>query len=361
MNPIDWFRRGDGFDWPRIVLIVLLLAVIGTIGVATAVSTAPFSPYGATWEGTSEFRTHIEDTEDRELEIVTSSSGYDDLEAADSAAFVFAPREGYSAADIDHIVDFLDRGGTLILLDSSGLHANELLSGLDAEARLDGQILQDDRHYAQGPLMPIATEILNHSKTLGVEQVTLNFATAVQPGDASLLVNTSAFAYLGEPDDEIDDDTELTSYPVATLESIGDGELVVVGDPSIAINAMFGEPDNRPFLDAVAGEAGTVAFDTSHGPDVPPTQLVLLWLEDTPLAQAILGLGLVFAVAIIGERGLRLRGRAVDDSPDFPEMTAEERIAYLANEHPAWDRQHIERIVGAFNRDDTEAGGNSDE
>lgn len=361
MNPIDWFRRGDRFDWPRIVLVVLLVAVIATIGVASAVSTAPFSPYGATWEGTSDFRSHVEATDTTELEIVTTTAGYEDLEAADTAAFVFAPEEGYSTTDIERIEGFLDSGGTLILLDTGGMQANDLLTGLDADARLDGRILQDDRHHAQGPLMSIATGISNHTKTVGVEQVTLNFATAVQPGSATVLVNTSAFAYLGEPDDEIDDDTELTAYPIASTETIGNGDLVVVGDPSIAINAMIDEPDNRQFLDALAGDAETIAIDLSHGADVPPTRLALLWLEETPLAQAILGLGLVLAIAFVGERGLRLRGRSETETPDIPEMTEAERVAYLSNEHPDWDEDRIERIVGAFNRDDREADGDSDE
>jgi len=165
--------------------------------------------------------------------------------------------------------EFVAEGGTLVVLENFGTDGNALLSDVGAEARANGQLLRDERHHFRGPTMPVATGVENHTLTAGVTQLTLNYGTAIEPGNATVLVATSDFAYLGPEEDELDNQDELRSYPVATVENVSEGQVVVVGDPSITINAMYDEPDNAPFVRGLYADADHVVFDRSHGADVP--------------------------------------------------------------------------------------------
>lgn len=341
--------NGD-FDWPRILLLALVVVTVVGVGIASAVSTAAFNPYSPTWEGSAEFREMVE-ADETDLEVIQHPSAYDRLEG-DATAFVIAPT-ALPEDDYDAISSFVDRGGTVIVLDTRVDHANSLLAAVGAEARIDGQLLQDDEHYFRGPLMPVATNVSD--ELAGVDQVTLNYASAVVPGGADVLVTTSPYAYLGGEEDEIDDDTELDRYPVATSESVANGTVIAVSDPSVTINAMIDEPDNRAFLSALIGDSSTVALDMTHGQSVPPTQQALLIVRDSPLVQVVLGLGLVTAVALAGA-GVLTRGREPDEPALAVDLTDEERVAHLRSAYPDMDDDRLQRLIAGVNRDGSKRG-----
>ena len=199
--------------------------------------------------------------------------------------------------------------------------------------------------------------------TGSAEQVTLNYATAIEPGEATVLVRTSEYGYLGEADDELDDDDELAAYPVATVEAVGDGQVVAVGDPSVPINAMIDQPDNAAFVAGLYAEQTTVAFDLSHVDAVPPLTAAVLTLQASPVGQALLGLLVIGGSALLVDtRGAsirrRLRSRAkrrlegATEDGAAPRLSREERLAVLRDRHPDWDEDRLERVIGGFNRTD---------
>lgn len=364
MDVAGWVRPAGRVDWPRVLLVALAVAVVLGVGTAAAVSFEPFSPYNPTWEGTGDFTDEVVRGGDHAGEVMWSP-GYDGLAGEGTVAFVVAPTEAYAPAEAAAIAAYLDRGGTLVVLDGFGGHGDALLADVGATARFDGRVLRDDRHHAAGPVMPVADAVTPHALTVGVERLTLNHGTAIDPGGATVLVATSEFAYLGPALDDVDED-DLTSYPVATVEAVGEGTVVAVGDPSITIDAMLGEPDNRAFLTRLAADADRVVYDVSNAAPVPPVRLGLLWLRASTAAQALVGLLAVAAVAL-ARRGVggplgRLRARLRGARPaEAPGLAPADAAAYLRRRHPDWDAARIERVMAGLKGPPGEPGGEDDE
>ncbi|WP_276253009.1 DUF4350 domain-containing protein [Halomontanus rarus] len=393
---------GDrGIDWPRAVLIGLGLAVVLAVGAVATTSTAAFGPYNPSWDGSSDLREQLERESDVEVELLRDPSRYEDTNAEGTTAFVVAPGESYRGADASRIRRFVEDGGRLVVFENVGEAGNSLLADVGADARTDGRVLRDDYRHSNGPTIPIATGVRNHTLTGGVEQLTLNYATAVEPNAATVLVTTSDLATLGDTDQRLD----LTAHPVATVEPVGDGEVVVVGDPSLTINAMVGEPDNAAFLRSLYAGSDRVLLDRSHVGDLPPLTAAVLTVRDAPLLQLLLGSVGITAVGLWStgrlrpllervrrrrpgspregpgrERGVagrvRRAGPASSTGPDAeleldydlelersvvdPGLSRAERADVLRRRHPDWEERRIRRVLAstarAENRAETDYG-----
>ncbi|NKE37272.1 DUF4350 domain-containing protein [Natronococcus sp. JC468] len=355
MSLRGYVTDGDGIDWPAALLVTLAAAVLVGLFVAASTSSAAFGPYNPAWDGSGEFRGEIQTDGDVESELVRNTDRYETAPANETTAFVVAPEDSYGAADAARIGRFVENGGTLVVLENFGAESNELLEDVGADARANGSVLLDEQNYDRGPAMPIADGVTDHTRTAGVEQLSLNYATAVDPNGATVLVETSDYAYLADSADaEPDADTDLDSRPVATVEDVGAGEVVVVGDPSITINAMYDEPDNAAFLERQYADDERVLFDLSHGEELPPLASAMLTLRELPALQALVGLGVVVAVVGASNRTLRdgfgaVRARlASGDDPDT--LTDDERAELLRERHPDWEESRIRETITALNR-----------
>lgn len=357
MSRLGWFRSGQKIDWPRVLLVSLGVVIAISLIVGAAISLAVFNPYNPTWEGTSEFRSSMDAHPQQELRIVQSTSAYETLDATNTTVFIIAPEETYSAEASASIQSFIEAGGRVVVLDNFGPYANELMASVGGSATFDGQLVRDEREHFRGPTMPIASGVEAHRLTNGVSQLTLNYATAIEPHDATVLVRSSEYAYLGAEDDDIGDDDELAAHPVVTVESIGAGELVAVGDPSITINEMLDQPDNRIFIETLTADMDTVVIDVSHSSQIPPLRSLVLWLRSNTIAQIGVGLTAVLAIVVLsgwlaGHLGRRFTD---DDSTDIPRPSSEARdidaarVAHLSRHHPEWDVSRLQRIVAGIN------------
>lgn len=376
MSRLGWLRDGNGLNWPRVLLVALACTLAVSLGVVSATSTTTFGPYNPSWDGASELRGQVDGDSGIDGEFVTDTDRYLSVDPEQTVAFVIAPDDTYGSAESEQVRQFVADGGTLVVLENFGASGEALLADIGAEARLDGDLLRDERNNFEAPLLPIATGVTNHSLTEGVGQVTLNYATAVQPGNATVLVRTSEFAYLVESEDEeLDDDDELEAYPVATVEAAGDGRVVVVGDPSISINAMLDQPDNAAFLRGLYERSELALFDISNTEGLPPLTDALITLRGSPLLQAVLGLVGVSGFAFLSGFRLWPRLRAslsrrrsgrlslwTGPHADLaPPMSDEQRAAYLRRQHPDWDEDRIERVITALNRPELKGDDDTDE
>ncbi len=360
MVGVEWLRkRGGGADWPRVLLVALAATVILAVGVAAATSTSSFGPYNPGWDGSSDLRSQVADDPDVEDELLRDTADYEGIEPEGTVAFVVAPDDPYTGEDADRLRTFVESGGTLVVLENFGEGGNVVLAAVGADARFNGDLLRDEQNHFRGPPMPIADNVTDHELTDGVSQLTLNYATAVEPGGATVLVRTSDVTYLGSEETELSAVEELDSYPVATSENASAGTVVAVGDPSITINAMLEEPDNAAFVSALYDDADRVVMDVSHVGDVPPLAAATLTLRDSPLLQVLLGLGAIGAVAALSGRrlptdrlGWTRAGRARDLERTEPgrELSTADRTSYLRKRYPDWDDDRIERVTAAVER-----------
>ncbi|WP_165872062.1 DUF4350 domain-containing protein [Natrarchaeobius halalkaliphilus] len=319
-------------DWSRVLVYALGAAVVATLAVGATASTTAFGPFNSEWDGGSEFRERVADDPETDGEILLKTTEYEALSDSETVAVVVAPEEAYADAEADRVRGFVERGGTLVVFDGVDHHGSDLLVNVGAHARFTGQHLRDEYRYDRGPMMPIATPATNHTLTDGVDRLTLNHATAVDPDPSSdsdrasrnvtVLFETSEFARLEESRMDRASETRAVaerndesgpgpvssvgSYPVATVEPVGDGRVVVVGDPSITINAMIDRPDNDDFLSNLHTGTDRVALDVSHGESLPPLSSALVTLRQSPSLQAFVGILAVVAVGLSSDRRVRL-------------------------------------------------------
>ncbi|WP_440771924.1 DUF4350 domain-containing protein [Natronorubrum sp. DTA28] len=298
MKPREWFATGRRGNWPETLAVVFGAIVVLAVVLAVATSATSFGPYNYAWDGTSEFRDRITADPGTDLEIVHETDRYEDGDADETVAFVVAPETEYDGTDAERIRQFVEDGGTLVVLDDFGQHSNELLSAIGADARTDGELLRDDVNYESTPTMPVATAVDDDVLAPGVDEVTLNHASAVDPGNATVLVQTSEFAYLAETETaNLSAGDELESRPVMTTEDIGSGQVVVIGDPSILINAMIDRSDNALLVEGLYANESVVLFDHSHGTDIPPLLTLVAEFRAEPVAQIVVGL---LGIGLIG-------------------------------------------------------------
>ena len=262
-------------DRSRLALLAFAAVVVLAIGWFGATSSGAYDPYNPGSEGTSELRQALEGDPDREYAAVDS---YDALETDDAAIAV--PDDETDEETADSAASFVREGGTLIVL-ADDPAANEFLASVGAETRLEDGTLRDDRHHHRGPAMPIATETADHGLTAGVDRLGLDRATALEPGNATVLATTSDSSYLADgPDASRGEDDVLGPRPVATVETVDEGTVIVVGDATVATHGGLEREDNAELLANGYGDADRVAVFAPGFDGPPPLSSIASSAED---------------------------------------------------------------------------------
>jgi hypothetical protein len=365
-------------DYPQLLLVVFALCVSAALLAVAGTSSASFGAYNADWNGASGLDGEASAV-GVDAQPIRETAAYGDVPANGTIAVVLAPDDPYGPDAVGRLDRFVREGGTLLVAGDYGPYANALLADLGVNARLDGRTLRDERYYYRSPALPIARNVSEHRYTQDVSQLTLNHGTAVQRTESGgpnasnrsrVLVNSSAFAYLdGDSNGRLDGGEELGRYPVAVVEPMGEGRVVVVSDPSVFINAMLDRPDNREFVRTLFGAHERVLLDGSHTAGVPPLALAVLVIRDSPFLQVLLGTGALGFIGLlarqpspIGRARSRLerrnegngRSAGIARSGEVRETGVEiestdigpEAIeAYLVERHPDWDRERVRRVI----------------
>lgn len=335
----------------RLAVVALAIALVATLVAAAAGSSVAFSPYSDEWDGTSGLL--------REAGAVGATAGtlvdtteYDRLDPASTVVVVLSPARAYEGEDAARVRAFVEAGGTLLVAEDFGPHGNALLAATGATARVDGRPLRDERFHSRSPALPVARDVTPHATTAGVDAVTVNFGTALVPGDATVLIRTSPYAYLdGDRDEVLDDGEPLAAFPVVAVESVGEGRIVVASDPSLFINAMLVRPGNRDLARALFSgtDAGTVVVDASHAERVPPLPLARYALATDPVLQlgVVIAGALLVGVWTVGPSiAARLDARRRADA----RLDAATARARLVEQHPDWDDDRVDAVVESFLR-----------
>lgn len=346
-------------DYPRLVLFSLVLATVVALAVAGSTSSAAFGTYNADWDGASTLRAQAE-TVGAEVTVMRNGTNVN-APSNGTVRVVLSPDTAYTAKEVESLREFVEDGGTLLVAEDFGGQTNPLLAEVGAKARVDGRPLRDEREYYESPAMPVADNVSNHSLARNASALTLNRASVVRPNGATVLVRTSPYAYLDANGSETLDEREtLDSYPVATVERVGEGRVVVLGDPSVFINAMLDRSGNRAFVQGVFAAHERVVLDYSHAEQLPPLALALLTLRESALLQLFVGGAGVALFGLWGERPAfvtRARERLARELDDPGHVSSNELVAALQRRHPEWDDERARRVVDGV-RDNTEPSPN---
>lgn len=284
---------------PKLVLYALTVVLAVALVFAASTTTTAFGAYNVQWDGTSDFRALAD--QQAEDEIALETAPYETADANSTIAIVLAPTDTYTTNESQHVRAFVERGGTVVIADDFGPHGNALLQDIGASARFDGAPLRDERQYYRAPSLPIAPNVTDSPYTAGVDQLTLNGGTAVIAGSADPIVTTSRFAYLDRNvTGNLSASDELGAYPVVTSESVGSGQVIAVSDPSLFINTMLSQPDNRAFATALFETHDNVLLDYSQAGRQPPLAVAVVAFRSLLLAQlavGTLGIGSIWGYA----------------------------------------------------------------
>jgi hypothetical protein len=362
---LEW--RPFGLSIPQLLLIALLISVsvIGVVAMST--STAGFSPYNANWDGTAEFRNLA--NANGETTIVTSVEQYEGADPASTTAFVLAPEKNYSDSDRELINRFVQNGGLLIVADDYEGNGNTVLRSVNASARFDGRILRDEQNNFESSFFPSATNTSTHTLVSNVDGLTFNYGTTIRPGTARPIVNSSSVSYLVDNRNEsLEPQTDLRRYPVVTVESVGEGTVVAIGDPSIFISSMLDKSDNRAFISALLGERSEILLDQSHSQSLPIlVSLTLALRSSPPVAGGILTI--LVGLVLVGNSLYDSRGQRVwrqrfdslvpadqlgitgwpqsDPNPETQTLISDRESLKeeLQQRHPEWDEEQTDRVI----------------
>ena len=342
-------------DSPETALLALSVVTVALCIVTASTSTAAFGAFNSAWDGTSEVREYAEQ-HGSESRIVRNTTAYPNRNPNETLAVVLSPETAYDSAAAARVERFVKEGGTLLVAGDFGRNSNRLLRDIGANASLDGRLVRDERYNHRSPAMPVARNVSNHPLATGVNALVLNHGTVVRPNGSTVLIGTSRYAYLdGNRNGEIDDAETVTSFPIVTIESVGRGQVIVISDPSIFINAMFERSGNEILLGKLLDGHRTVLFDYSHAGSLPPLAVAVLVLRESVLFQLLFGLFGVGLLAVLSRRNLRATfadepDPAATDGTKRREESREELVAYLERRYPEWETDRIEQMVESFRK-----------
>ncbi|MEF8859036.1 MAG: DUF4350 domain-containing protein [Halolamina sp.] len=351
----DWLP--EGWSTPQLLLVALVLTVALTGVVAASTSQSALGAYNPAWDGASDLRDLVSD-EGAESLVALNTTSYTTTEPNGTIAVILSPDEAYSPSERTRVTSFVEQGGTLVVAEDYGPHTRPLLGALGVQTRIDGAPLRDEQAYYRSPAFPLATNVSESPETAGVDQLTLNHGTSLRTNRSingtTVLASSSEFAYLDRNRTEsLDDSEELTSRPVVVRETVGEGAVYVVADPSLFINAMLERPGNAQFARNLFGAHERVLLDYSHLTGTPPLMRAVLILQGTPFWQvllAVLGLSAIVWNGRLREQLVTLRDWATAPEEQAGGLALSEAdpdafLASLSRQHPDWDEQRLRRVM----------------
>jgi len=183
-------------------------------------------------------------------------------------ALVAIPYLEYTDEELAKMKQFVDNGGTLILMDDYG-YGNSVLAYLDVSSRFTNKPLLDPLFNYRNQSFPRITDFTHEVKESGIDVIMLNHATTlVNVTESAAIAWSSHSSYQDMNDNRILNQGEPQGpFVVAAEFQIGKGTLAIVSDPSIIINTMVGRDGNYDFIRYLSrnvGEQRRMMVDTSH-------------------------------------------------------------------------------------------------
>lgn len=282
----------------------LRASVIIIIGVIVALGLADFfngvhqlSAYDGDWNDLSEFRMSLDEAGYNTSSVISTplllnySEGYYGYEKVLAIIGVERP---YLAQEVDSVADFVFRGGFLLLADDFG-YGNGIATRLGVS--FFGRRLYSSS-YDRNPAF-----VRMNATVDGVEfSVLLDRPTALErvaPGQVR--ASTDENTWLDENGNgERDIDEGSASQHIVALVSYGEGAALVVSDPGLFINDMWGRADNAAFVKALMarhfpGAKDVIIDESRHKPD---TVREGAWR--TGLSLGVLALNNLYGKAVLG-------------------------------------------------------------
>jgi hypothetical protein len=340
--------------------VKLSYALIAAIVVAALLISVPllnttkedFSTYNTAWNGASDAK------------ALASNDGYATRSVfalseigspGDGVLFMLNPNSSvsFSASDASTLQSFVKNGGVLVLANDFG-NGNAVLSGLgvSGEARFNGSLLEDNVSKGVDAAHPLITDVNASGLTAGVHELYFNYGTAldVSGTNVTVLARSAPTSYLLMPTGV---KTTTGARPVLATLDYGNGRIVLLSDPSVFINNMLGQADNRQLLTSMLTNltGGTAAvpitFDESHRASAPVFSVLYdrINADDTVKYTVVVLASAVFVIGINATALVRRRRKDKGPAPVDVPVNEEAVISDIVSAHPEWRRARVKGFL----------------
>ncbi|MBI2852965.1 MAG: DUF4350 domain-containing protein [Chloroflexi bacterium] len=159
--------------------------------------------------------------------------------------------------ELSRIRQFVDNGGSLLLMDDYG-YGNNILKYLELPTRFDNRPLLDPLFSYKNQRMPRVTDFSPEIRNAGISALTLNHATSlINVEESQALAWSSSNSFLDTDGNEAYNAGEPAGpFPVVARFKHGQGTVTLVSDPSIMINSMVNRDDNSRFIKYLSSPPG---------------------------------------------------------------------------------------------------------
>ncbi|AEC51927.1 hypothetical protein PNA2_1011 [Pyrococcus sp. NA2] len=317
-----------------IMLIFGLGFLILPISIPVFLSNTEFSILNNKWNGLSSFAKLVYEEKGMVIPITDSLNNFNFRKGT---LIIAGPDLGYSSLEVERIKEFLENGGTVIIMDDFGT-GNQILEGLNLTLRFSRKVPIDPLYFKDYRL-PIIVNIEDPELAKNVKGIILNYPSVITGGEGEVF--TSKVTLL---------DGKFGQYPVLVELNYGKGKLILFSDPSVFTNDMF--PLNREFIENFVEKyvKPPVYFDEAHHSNFNPyyvgTIVVRRSLDKEKAFYVVLAVGLI---ALAVESGLvySVMSKALELVLKIlfkeEKVNLEEIIEKLERE--GYDRRILEKIV----------------
>lgn len=347
-----------------IVISVSALIFFLSISAPLLANDADFSIYNTGWNGCSDlakrteelgsFTPNIQVTEGSRTEITQKELTEYNVKANNTSILIIGPRQEFTDKEKGYVDRFLRRGGRLLLADNFG-SGNSLLEGLETNSTFHSDPLLD-LAFDKEPHFGVAYDVREHELTRNVSHVMLNGPTAIDKSEQSTsLLNSSRGSWLDDGGEEPSESKDYRRYPLITVESYGEGELILISDPSIFINSMKDRMDNEVLIENLLGYLSegreNIIFDESkremnfvygimysgNYPGRTTSAFILL-----------VGLGISTVILFPESKSITIEKLRKLLLIFGRETSEEDPLTKVLNKHPEWDRKKLRMINDRF-------------
>jgi len=241
-------------------ITVVIILIISGICIWFFPSIQDYIASNTMWNGIRSF------SDEFNAENIYSLDDLQDL--AEQKVLIAIPYLDYSDEALLKIKQFIDAGGTLLLMDDYG-YGNNILEYLGLTVRFTSKPLLDPLFNYKNQNIPRITDFVREVKEIGIDVIIFNHATTLSNVlESEVIAWSSSASYLDTNENGILDHGEPEGPFVIAAEFLLDkGVLTLVSDPSIIINTMVGRDDNYDFIRYLIrhiGKQKSILVDNSH-------------------------------------------------------------------------------------------------
>jgi uncharacterized membrane protein len=279
-----------------LLIIAAALAIVLIIAVWFSPSNEDFRMENPFWNGTRDIGTSYP--------VLPMESLSELPDSPQGATLILIPYLNCTTTELEQLNSFVVRGGRLVLADDYG-RGNHILEYLGLRARFSGEALLDPLVNYKNKQFPRIFHLEPSPLTSHNESLVFNHATSLaNVTTVNTLALSSPFSFLDLNDSGMWEEGEpMGPLPVISHHNLGNGQVILVADPSLFINSMKAVAGNDGLIqNIVAVTATNIYFDQSHLPlsELHQTKSLLAqahgWLATPPATAGLVTLALILAM-----------------------------------------------------------------